>query len=334
MEEFFGNLPATEQEETKRKLQTQFDSTFFEMFMHELLSRLGAKVELHPNAEGSTKRPDFSARFKSGKLVIIEAKLASDESESQRSRKSTLGRIYDAINEKVKSPYFWISLGPIESEERLPHPRKMVKFLNQMVRRLEAARAEVPDLGRGQLLPRSIYRGADHFTWEVTALAKAPELAGKPDVPTIGSYPGEARWGDTSKALQAAMATKAGKYGVLNTPFVIALNATSRWGNNRKEVVNALFGSAQDGLTPLLQPKKNKRVSAVLVTSVHPWSMHVAPLCLYHNPYATCPCQDFGWQMTEAFLMDGRVQWFEGSNAAELFRLQHWEGYSKDSEAR
>src|SRR6266508_6440058 len=39
----------------------QHQAAFFELFLHELLLRLGCTVEIHPAVPGTSKRPEFRA---------------------------------------------------------------------------------------------------------------------------------------------------------------------------------------------------------------------------------------------------------------------------------
>jgi hypothetical protein len=63
LESFFGRYPSSESAELKCKFRAQFESAFFELFLHELLLRLGCEVSYIPISMGQTTKPDFLARF-------------------------------------------------------------------------------------------------------------------------------------------------------------------------------------------------------------------------------------------------------------------------------
>jgi hypothetical protein len=62
-----------------RRLKVDFPSAFFELFLHELLLRLGCNVEVHPDpGTGSSRRPDFLVTDPDGQQFFLEAVLATD----------------------------------------------------------------------------------------------------------------------------------------------------------------------------------------------------------------------------------------------------------------
>src|SRR5437763_17029984 len=63
LESFFRRYPPSESAELKSKFETQFESAFFELYLHELLLRLGCEVAVHPTLNGIGAKPDFLARF-------------------------------------------------------------------------------------------------------------------------------------------------------------------------------------------------------------------------------------------------------------------------------
>src|SRR6266478_755554 len=73
LESFFRRYPSSESAELKSRFKTQFDSAFFELYLHELLLRLGCEVTVHPTLKGIGAKPDFLVRFRQGQEVILEA---------------------------------------------------------------------------------------------------------------------------------------------------------------------------------------------------------------------------------------------------------------------
>ncbi len=328
LESFFRRYPSSESAELKRKFETQFDSAFFELYLHELLLRLGCEVAVHPTLKGIRAKPDFLARFRQGQEVILEAAIATDRTDKERAGDARLNALYDAINSKTISPNFFICLGPIPDRDAVPTPKKIRKFIKEKIAGLD------PDVVEravqiGCELPRWTYRDEGGFELEITPVPKSPESRGSSEIRPIGAGPGEARWGDSRAALKKSIDYKATKYGELDKPFVIALNATSKWGAGRDVVVKALFGSKESGdkSDGVWNATRNTRLSGVLVTTVLPWSIHCAPLCLYHNSFAKRSCRENPWKIPQAISQDSGMQWLEGSSSAELFELpKEWPG--------
>lgn len=330
LESFFSRYPSSESAELKRKFKAQFDSAFFELFLHELLLRLGCEVVVHPNLNGTDAKPDFLARFHQhqGQEVIVEAVIATDRTDKERTRDARLNALYNAINSKTISPNFFICLGPISDRDAIPTPKKIRKFIKERIAGLDP---EV--VTRGCELPRWTYRDKDGFEVEITATPKTPESRGNPAIRPIGAYPGEARWGDSRAALKKSIDGKATKYGELDRPFVVAANATSKWGTDRDVVVKALLGSKKPGdeSDGVWNATRNTRLSGVLVTTMVPWNIHCAPLCLYHNSFAKRSCREIPWKISQAISREAEMQWLEGTNLPELFQLPDgWPGERMD----
>jgi hypothetical protein len=326
LESFFRRYPSSESAELKSKFETQFDSAFFELYLHELLLRLDCEVAVHPTLIGTGAKPDFLARFHQGQKVIMEAAIATDRTDKERARDARLNALYDAINSKTISPNFFICLGPIPDRDAVPTPKKIRKFIKERIAGLNPDIVEHA-VRSGYGSPRWTYRDEGGFELEITAVPKSPESRGNPEVRPIGAYPGEVRWGDSRAVLKKSIDSKATKYGELDRPFVIAVNAN--WGTGRDVVGKALFGSKafHDESDGVWNPTRNTRLSGVLVTTVVPWNVHCAPLCLYHNPFAKQSCRDITWRIPQAIARDSGMQWLEGSNSAELFELpKEWPG--------
>jgi len=171
---------------------------------------------------------------------------------------------------------------------------------------------------------------------------KSPEARGKSGR-TIGIFPSESRWGGTSEAIRDAILRKVGKYGSVASPFVVAVNTLTSWGSNRTEAMEALFGServvwspyssetrlqrASNGVWAGKDARRNRHLSAVIVGSVFPWNLPLAPVCVYHNPYAQYPCTDVNWRLTQATVADARIAWSDGVEPGVLLGLESdWPG--------
>src|SRR5437773_9134038 len=136
LESFFRRYPSSESAELKSNFKTQFDSAFFELYLHELLLRLGCEVTVHPTLNGTDAKPDCLARFR-GQEVIVEAVIATDRTDKERARDARLNALYDAINRKTISPNFIICLGPILDRNAVPTPKKIRKFIKERIAGLD-----------------------------------------------------------------------------------------------------------------------------------------------------------------------------------------------------
>jgi hypothetical protein len=113
LEAWFQSYP----ESGKLELRSRFrspdsvphHSAFFELYMHQLMKRLGYEVEIHPEVSTGAKRPDFMVSKAGEDSFILEATLAVSMSREEEAANARLNAVYDALN-KVSSPDFFIGV--------------------------------------------------------------------------------------------------------------------------------------------------------------------------------------------------------------------------------
>jgi hypothetical protein len=318
LELFYRNYPPADACELRRKFQSDFSAAFFELVVHELLLCLECDVVVHPSVACGPRKPDFGVRFPSGAEVAIEATVSTDRSESERKADARLEQLYHMINRNVESPDFFLCLERVENAD--PHPP-----LARICRFIQAAISAMPS-HLCEPLPNWIYCDPDGFELEFTLLPKSEATCQRSDGRAIGVFPSETRWGGSVEALKKSIKSKAAKYRKTDRPFVIAVNAISRWRADNDDIVAALFGSAgaHDRNRPVLLTNdgpRNRAVSAVLVATVSPWNIEDARLRLYHNPFASRPCADLPWKMPQALGIRSNMQFLPGVALADLLQL-------------
>lgn len=321
---FFRRYPKEARAELKSKFRSQFTSAFTELFLHDLLLRLGCEITVHPVLGETASRPDFLARFPHGEEIIVEAVLVTELSNKERARNARLNALYDTIERNVKSPNFWLCLGPVFNPDAVPAHAPIWKFIKKRIAHLDPnVVAEASSNAPANALPKWTYRHADGFELEICVIPKSPEYRNNPEIRAIGAFPGQARWGGSGSALREAITGKAKKYGSLAKPFIVAVNTVGAWGTERDDLVEALYGAKEpmEKSDAVWNPTKNKRLSGVLVTKAWPLNIQSADLCLYHNPFATRPCVELPWKISQSFRRDSGMQWREGIKSAELFQL-------------
>lgn len=208
---WFSNYPDIEKKQLRREFQSNFDSAFFELFIHELFIRLGFTLTVHPTVLSSTNKPDFLA--KKGEVEIyLEARLATDESNEDRSLKSKRELIYDTINQLI-CPNYWISIEEIDflsnNQAKL---NKIKKFLQYEINQRE--------LQWGVTISGDYYRREENYISYidenikiVVSLFPCSIERSRP----IGSYLGGSFMGGCEESIRSAIKDKAYKYGNLVT---------------------------------------------------------------------------------------------------------------------
>jgi len=136
--------------------------------------------------------------------------------------------------------------------------------------------------------------------------------------------------------IKAAVESKAGRYGQLDRPYVIAVCALETFAN-AGSAIDALFGTeavvvAENGAHRSVRncdgawrgPKgpTHTRVSAVLSTErLTPWDVGQRQMRLIHNPWATRPLSSLPWGIEVREVVEDRLETIPGLTLAEIFGL-------------
>lgn len=320
----------------------QHRSAFFELFLHELLLSLGCRVEIHPEPNNTKKaRPDFRIHSPTHNHFYLEAVLATDESDEEAAARARLNTFYDAID-RMDSPNFFIGVD-IEGEPKTPPPAKRIRgFLTQRLAGLD------PDeIGRliesdgFDALPRWRFRYPGCVV-EFYPIPKSSKLRGKPGVRPIGMQAGKGGWIDSRTPIKDAIVRKGRRYGKLDLPYVIAVNALGEHVD-KTDIEEALFGKEQytyrstprgiigpipgrtpDGAWTSKSGPRYKRVSgALLAIQLYPWSVPRADIHLYHNPWATKPYKGELKRLPSAIAnrQENRMEQLGGESLGAIFGL-------------
>ena len=305
LQSWFDGFPVEAQRDVRKRLRADDDhgrqGAIFELLMHELLVRLGCRVEVHPEIPGATSRPDFLARHGDCRFYI-EATVVDPKGSLAASRPLE-DDVVAKINE-LESPHFYI-FARVDGElsRALGRPRVIEPFAKLL-------RDNDPD---------DVQRLIDAFgpyaapsakiecgTWSLHGWLDPLPLEQRGDGRPRTLVLGPARSGmvDSSTPVQRALQKKAGKYGHLDGPLVVAVNVRDPFFDEDDEL-QALFGKEQVTFTrdrPDLPVKLTRkadgvwikggykprytRLAAVLILrDIAPWNLCDAPNCLYVNPF-------------------------------------------------
>jgi hypothetical protein len=276
----------------------QYNSAFFELFLHELLLRLGCRITIHPVPSNTTaKRPDFLVECGSCEPFYLEAVVATDTSEKEMAAIARMNEVYDTLG-RMKSPNFFIGMKLEGAPLTPPSGAKIRRFLENRLSSLD------PD--RLANLPPWHY---EHEGWNIdfSPIPKSKSTRGRAGIRPIGFQFHGVHIIDSWSAIKNAVVKKAGRYGDLDLAYVVAVNAVCEHVDDI-DVTQALFGQEQLVVSFTNQGKikeetrapngawisatgpRYTRVSAVLsLYGLFPWSVPRANVCLYHNPWAQRP---------------------------------------------
>jgi hypothetical protein len=347
VERMFGRYPVQMQEALRRRLRSVDNNThigaFFELALHDLLLCSGCRVlAVEPDLEDTPRSPDFLARTPQGQRFYLEATLATGRSRSEEGADRRLKEAFQAID-SVHSPDFFLELhiagmpaAPV-SGGRLRHAlEQWLRSLDyQQVRRSWDESEERPVFRyeqhgvRFQILP--IPRGGSRGTMQRSR--------------AIGVQMPAALWVQPQEAIRNALLAKVSRYGQLDAPYLIAINAMDDHADE-ESVVDAAFGTpgvsvrhtpsgfeergARDGDGVWLGPRGpvNTRVSGILSTErLTPWTLAQCRARLVLNPWSRYPLLDPPLPIDRLSVRGEHLRSTRGLSVRKLFDLpEGWPG--------
>lgn len=343
LEEWFARFPDNRQPRLRDDFQHDFQGAFFELLIHELLCRTEADVEVHPTLDTAPDtKPDFRVTREQGGQYIVEATVATDESDREaglrRVREDLLERLaemefpgwtFDVVFSRVTSQAE--SVGPIERELR----EWMEELDRDEVRRArqEGAYDQVPECTyesdkvtlRFRPIPIDYdpHEGQD-WSWGSVGVHAESEEA-KVRLPGAGI-------GDKVEA------KRPGRYGEFELPYVVAVNAAARHIPMGFDVLNALYGTLAgapdsqtgetegvrlpDGVWHGPDEPQHTRISAVLVGLwLTPWRVTSGAVWLAESPSPQHPYEGALGRLPRLRVEGGRIVEREGASLGQLLGL-------------
>ncbi|MGG7664741.1 hypothetical protein [Dyadobacter sp. BHUBP1] len=294
MNDWFSRYPEIGKQQLKRDFRSQFDSAFFELFIHELFYQQGFELTPHPPVPNSTKNPDFLATR--GDLeVYLEAKVATDKSNDERTLENKLGAIYDELQKLTSVTYL------IEIEDIVFKSDKQAK-LSKLRNRIQEW---LDECNFRQQPPYNDYDedGEECFSYsdddvKISLRAHAGVIT---DGHPILNYLGGSFVGGCEEALTGAIRDKGSKYGQLDKPYIVCINMIGIRDPRTNEIHKTLFGLRRqlmetgyyidasfstelDGILKTSNGPSFRQVSAFLITRVFPSNLHLAEHWLIEHP--------------------------------------------------
>jgi hypothetical protein len=351
LDSWFSRYPEQHRIDLRGRFRSTIDAhhlaAFFELLLHELLLRLGARVQVHPPLEGRARRPDFLVTSANGQRYYLEAAIATDESREAAAARARMNAVYDVLN-RLASPNFFIGISLREYPVTPPPGNDINRFLSRRLSNLNPDELATQfEAGGFEALPHWLY---EHQGWKIEffPMPKSPEIRGQAGVRPIGLHFEGWQWLDTRVAIRDSVVGKAGRYGEMDLSYVIAVNALGDHVD-RTDIMEALFGKEQfffradlgnqqrpectrkpDGVWTSPGRPRYTRVSAVLAAdSLGPSTIPWASMCLYHNPWAAKPYEGELTQLPRAVPRgEDSMEWLDGKTLAAIFGLPaNWPGH-------
>ncbi len=338
LESWFEKFPASSKKDVRERFISTNPEThegaLFELFLHELMTRLGCAVDVHPDVTGSDNRPDFLVR-QGSKRVYLEA--------------TTVGRRdgpftpnnneQDAIDKLTTlcSPNFNLRIEMIGTLSRTLRRRHLVpRFEDLLAEHDPDAVLNVIDAGGLDSAPSEKYE-ADEWSIEAWLLPISSRSRRNDPTRRITVMPRRAKRTNSVLPVRNAAKKKSDKYGRPDLPLVVAVHTRDKFYNGQDCDLGVLYGDEQIAYsheTSRLVRRPNgiwsgddgHRISAFLrCQMVDVWNMSRASVCLYINPrqdHATLP--DALFRLPHGKVSKDIMTWSEGEDIAQLLHTNSY----------
>jgi hypothetical protein len=323
LEQWFSDYPANHQPRLRGNFRSEkmrsHSGAFFELYCHALLRTQGFAVEVEPVGDISKDTHiDFLAYLGGTPCFYLEATITRGDETTDGSH-VWLDKLCDSLNDLV-SPNFRIHMDithiPPPSSQ-MPPTANMRKYVEKQLAERDPRQLLIQMQSQGlHSIPLHPWSKGG-WTMVLSLEPILPEHRHSTVKGTLASISYPAQWAYEVEELPLlkSLKKKATKYGNLDHPYVIAIDAvnTVSWSSLKDVLIKQKFFEHRRG------------VSAVLVVS---GLVTRAVACetpfLLHNPWAEKPMKQDIWQGPQMMLQDMEtMQWSfgDGKKGWEMCQL-------------
>lgn len=336
---WFSHYPPTHRSALAARFRSSIDdhhrSAFYELFLHELVLNRGHKVvEIEPKLTHTLKSPDFLIAIAQGHRFYLEAALATGRSQGDAAAQARFNQALAAVD-NTPSPAHFLDISPQGMPAAPISINKMKRALLQWINALPQDDTAIDT-------PPFVY-GQHGFRITVRPFPRRNRQgAGR----AIGVRHFPVQDVTVDQDIRAALEKKARRYGNLDHPYVVAVNALGLF-HREDEALDALFGTSHTTITQLPdgtfrtqevrkpdgiwfgpQGPRRKGLSAVLLTEqIDPWNFAARRARLIRNPWSTAPLPPLSLGVDEFHLVDHAFRRTDGAIMGRIFGLPDgWPG--------
>tara|TARA_B110001454_G_scaffold218866_1_gene248324 strand:- start:1911 stop:3080 length:1170 start_codon:yes stop_codon:yes gene_type:complete len=332
---WLADYPATHRPEMIRRIRSRDNvlhrSAVFELLLHALLLKQGFVIEEIEPRLANGKAPDFLVAAPDGTRFYLEATLASGMDNVAAGADLRMREALQAIDQ-VNSPDFFLHLHTRGTPTRPIGTRRLREAVQSFVDGLDYdVEARAGEEGR---TTRSVWQHEEHGAHFM--IQPVPKNTRRQGGRAIGGriLPGGVIYPEV--AIKSAVEGKAGRYGEIDLPLVVAVNALEEFAGVR-DAVDALFGTTMVVVPEAGEPRHGRnpngawrgpggpvytRCSGVLfVERLSAWSVGQRSLTLILNPWARNPLGDLPFGVEVRRVIEGHLTTEEGQSLREIFDL-------------
>jgi hypothetical protein len=330
-----AGYPEKNRDELVARLRSAIDdqhhSAFFELFLYHLLLARGCKVlEIEPTLPHTSKSPDFLAENGAQERFYLEAVQVSGLSSQDVAAQARLSTALAAVD-STPSPLHFLDLMVRGSPSQPLSTKKLITALKSWIARLPADETakDVPpfvwDEHGAKIELRAWTRSKLDASGRATGISRTPVMRIEP-----------------SREIRPALKKKASRYGKLDHPYLVALNALSIH-HGETAVIDALLGTPvvrlsrgpdgeeiveevrqPDGIwygPPYGQPQDTRLSGVIALKRIDPWNFCSKTGLLIPNPWAAEPLPKLGLGTAEFILKGSQYERLDGQQMHALVGL-------------
>jgi hypothetical protein len=237
---WLGHVPAAHVTDLRRRLQSrddaQFESAFWELYLHEAYLRSGYRLTIHPPLTGTRRRPDFLIEGDDARFYLEAVRACAPAGRTSENRRLEEAR---RVLADVGAEHHILDMATYAVGPRQLPAKALRRDLREWLSALDAQADRRSEPGRGAL-PCLSWR-QDGWRLEFTAQPIRAEQAGA-DLPVVRAHL-RMGWAHDASRILGALNEKANHYGSLEAPLVIAVLSNSEFHAEDLDVERALFGA-------------------------------------------------------------------------------------------
>lgn len=241
LDAWFAAYAAEERSELFIRFRSEIErdhiAAWWELYLHQLMRRLGYTVEIHPSIPGTAKRPDFRVTAPSGSFLLEAVSTRAGIIRDDDRHEAREARFLDTVD-TIRNTLYSVSVGEISVGAKDVPKKAIVSRMNKWLDSLNpASSAWTHEL---EALPTFWFEYAD---WRVEFYASRRGDHEEPEerhrLITAGPVvDGELK---TSDVVRRNLDVKVKRYGRPAEPYVIAM-LSDQDHLDRRDIASALFG--------------------------------------------------------------------------------------------
>ena len=243
MTTWLSHVPAKDEPDLRSRLKSkkdaQFESAFWELYLHEAYLRSGYGVTVHPPLKGTGRHPKFFVEGDGSRFYLEAVRACSSGGEVSQAK------MLEDVRQLLTPLTAWrfrLDMTAFELGKRPPNVTQLKRALREWLSGIDTADEAEHKAAAARHLPVS------HLTWhrngwhlQFAAVPLDPDHV-RDGQHLVGTHT-SGGWSRDTERIISALSTKADRYGSLDAPLVIAVLSNSEFGTEDYEFETALYGA-------------------------------------------------------------------------------------------